>query len=65
MSLTSLRYYAPEVNPPAPSGNYFEDAMHGNMRYDTAPPPPPRRLTTTHRNPQPQISDHDLRGPWI
>eukprot|EP00959_Pyramimonas_sp_CCMP1952_P134333 2810256-Pyramimonas_sp.AAC.1 len=61
----SRRYYTPEVHPPTPLGNFSEDIMHGNMRYDTAPPPPPRRLTTTHRKPQPTTSDHDLRGHWI
>eukprot|EP00959_Pyramimonas_sp_CCMP1952_P395069 8277486-Pyramimonas_sp.AAC.1 len=39
---TSLRYYNPEVHPPTPLGNFIEDTMHGNMRYDFAPPPPPR-----------------------
>eukprot|EP00959_Pyramimonas_sp_CCMP1952_P166621 3482487-Pyramimonas_sp.AAC.1 len=39
--------------------------MHGNMRYDIVPLPPPRSLTTTHDNPQPRTSDHDLRGHCI
>eukprot|EP00959_Pyramimonas_sp_CCMP1952_P122585 2562729-Pyramimonas_sp.AAC.1 len=58
---TSLRLYTPEVHPPPPIGNLFDDIMHGNMRYDTLPPPPPRRLTTTQRKSQPTTSDHDLR----
>eukprot|EP00959_Pyramimonas_sp_CCMP1952_P083954 1755707-Pyramimonas_sp.AAC.1 len=62
---TSLRYYTPEAHPPIPTGNFFENRMHGNMRYDTVPPPPPRRLTTTHRKPQPTTSDYDWRGHWI
>eukprot|EP00959_Pyramimonas_sp_CCMP1952_P156180 3266325-Pyramimonas_sp.AAC.1 len=66
MSPTSLRYYTLEVHHPTRIGKFFEDTMHGNMRYDAVPPPLPRRLSTTsHHNPQPQTADHDLRGHWI
>eukprot|EP00959_Pyramimonas_sp_CCMP1952_P368234 7713628-Pyramimonas_sp.AAC.1 len=61
----TLRYFTPEVHPPTPLGYFFENKMHGNMRYDTVPPPFPRRLTTTYRKPQPTTSDDDLRGYWI
>eukprot|EP00959_Pyramimonas_sp_CCMP1952_P199124 4165103-Pyramimonas_sp.AAC.1 len=61
----SLRCYTPEVHPPTLLGNFFEDVMHGSMRYEALPPPPLRRLTTTHRRPQPITSDHHLRGHWI
>eukprot|EP00959_Pyramimonas_sp_CCMP1952_P003228 66878-Pyramimonas_sp.AAC.1 len=55
--LTSPRYYTPEVHPPTPTGNFFEDLMHETMRYDILPPPTPRRHTTTkHRSP-PATSD--------
>eukprot|EP00959_Pyramimonas_sp_CCMP1952_P067906 1417251-Pyramimonas_sp.AAC.1 len=55
MSPTSPRYYTPEVHPPTPLGKFFDDTMHGSMRYDTVPPPLPRRRTTTsHHKPQPR-----------
>eukprot|EP00959_Pyramimonas_sp_CCMP1952_P390614 8185761-Pyramimonas_sp.AAC.1 len=62
---TSLRYYTPEIHPPTPLGNLFEDIMHGSMRYDVLPPPTPRRLTTTTHKSPPATSDYDLRGHWI
>eukprot|EP00959_Pyramimonas_sp_CCMP1952_P092731 1940596-Pyramimonas_sp.AAC.1 len=62
---TSLRFYILEVHPPSPIGNFFEDAMHGNMRCEILPPPTPRRLTTTQRKSQPTTSDYDLRGHWV
>eukprot|EP00959_Pyramimonas_sp_CCMP1952_P326413 6832696-Pyramimonas_sp.AAC.1 len=46
LHIISLRYHAPEVHPPTPSGNFFEDIMHGNLRFDILPPPTPRRLPT-------------------
>eukprot|EP00959_Pyramimonas_sp_CCMP1952_P189180 3957155-Pyramimonas_sp.AAC.1 len=64
-SYTSLGYYTPDVHPPTPLGNFFDNTMRGNMRYDIVPPPPPRRLTTTHHKPQPTTFDYDLRGHWI
>eukprot|EP00959_Pyramimonas_sp_CCMP1952_P121677 2544195-Pyramimonas_sp.AAC.1 len=64
-SPTSLRYYTPEVHPPALIRNFLEDAMQGNMRCDIAPPPPSRRLTTKHHKAQPPTSDHDLLGHWM
>eukprot|EP00959_Pyramimonas_sp_CCMP1952_P232486 4858747-Pyramimonas_sp.AAC.1 len=62
---TSLRYYTPEVHPPTQIGIFFEDIMHGSVRYGIVPLPSPRRLTTTCRKPQPTTSDYDLRGHWI
>eukprot|EP00959_Pyramimonas_sp_CCMP1952_P360277 7544345-Pyramimonas_sp.AAC.1 len=42
MSPASVCYYSPEVHPPTPTENFFDDATHGNMRNDIAPTPSPR-----------------------
>eukprot|EP00959_Pyramimonas_sp_CCMP1952_P152315 3186680-Pyramimonas_sp.AAC.1 len=62
---TSLRFYTPEVHPPTQIANFFDDIMHGNMRYEILPRPTPRRLSTAQRKSQPTTSGYDLRGHWI
>eukprot|EP00959_Pyramimonas_sp_CCMP1952_P079144 1654367-Pyramimonas_sp.AAC.1 len=47
---TSLRFHSPEVHPPTPIGNFFEDIMHGSMRYDILLPPTPRILRQNNKS---------------